>query len=108
MGNSVGLAFKPPHPGEYLREDIFPALGMNVTELAAHLGVSRQSLSEVVNERRGVSTEMAIRLGRAFRNGARFWLALQMQHELWLEEESFSGNVSPIGSCGPGASGGLT
>lgn len=96
MGNSVGLAFKPPHPGELLREDILPAIDMNVTELAEHLGVSRQTLSEVVNERRGVSTEMAIRLGRAFQNGARFWLALQMQHELWLEEENFLGDVSPI------------
>jgi addiction module HigA family antidote len=96
MGESVGLEFKPPHPGEFLREDILPALGMSVTELATHLGVSRQSVSEVINERRGLSTEMAIRLGRALRNGARFWLALQMQHDLWEEEAKFSAEVAPI------------
>jgi addiction module HigA family antidote len=96
MGNSTGLNFKPPHPGEYIREDILPNLGMTLTQLANRLGVSRQTLSEVVNERRGISTEMAIRLGRAFGNGARFWLALQMQHELWLEEEAFSAHVPPI------------
>jgi addiction module HigA family antidote len=96
MGSSVGLEFEPPHPGEYLREDILPALGMSVKDFAAHLGVSRQSMSEVIHERRGLSTDMAIRLGRALQNGARFWLALQMQHDLWKEEAKFSANVAPI------------
>ena len=96
MGNDAGLSFQPPHPGEYIREDILPSLGMSIAKLAEHLEVSRQSLSELVNERRGVSTEMAIRLGRAFKNGARFWLALQLQHELWLEERRFSADIKPI------------
>ena len=96
MGGSAGLGFRPPHPGEYIREDILPALDMSVKDLAAHLGVSRQSLSELINEHRSVSNEMAIRLGRAFKNGARFWLALQMQHELWQEEAEFSAEVRPL------------
>ena len=85
---ATDLAFPRPHPGEYLREDILPALGLSVKALAAHLGVSRQSLSELVNERRTVSVEMAQRLGKGFGNGARFWLALQMQHDLWKAEQT--------------------
>ena len=78
----------PSHPGAYLREDILPALGLTITDLAKHLGVSRTALSEVVNEKRDVSLEMAQRLGQAFGNGSRFWVALQMQHDLWHAEQT--------------------
>lgn len=77
----------PPHPGEYLREDVLPALGMTITNLARHLGVTRTTLSELLNEKRDVSLEMAQRLGQAFGNGARFWLALQMQRDIWHAEQ---------------------
>ena len=90
------LAFRPPHPGEILREDILPALGMEVGELAKHLGVSRQSLSNLIHEKRAVSLEMAQRLGQAFKNGARFWLALQMQRDLWQAQQSKPLNVAPL------------
>ena len=79
--------FEPPHPGEYIRKDILPALGMTITDLASHLGVSRAALSELVNCKRDVSLEMAQRLGQAFRNGTRFWMALQMQRDIWLAEQ---------------------
>lgn len=82
------VTFEPPHPGEYLREDILPALGMTITRLAAHLGVTRTTLSELVHEKRDVSVEMAQRLGAAFGNGARFWLALQMKRDLWKAEQA--------------------
>ena len=75
--------FPPPHPGSYLREDIIPALGMTITELALHLKVARPTLSDLVHEKKAVSLDMAQRLGKAFGNGARFWLALQLQHDLW-------------------------
>lgn len=88
--------FRPPHPGAYIREDILPALDMNVTQLAAHLGVTRASLSELINEKRAMSTTMAIRLGQAFGNGARFWLALQMQRELWDAEHRDKPYVPPL------------
>lgn len=88
--------FPPPHPGEYLREDILPALGMSVKVMAAHLGVSRQTLSGLVNERRSVSVEMARKLGKAFGNGTRFWLALQMQHDLWQAEQGSAVDVQPL------------
>ncbi len=86
----------PPHPGEYLREDILPALNMTITELAKHLGVTRTSLSELVNEKRDLSLEMAQRLGQAFGNGARFWLALQMQCDIWKAERDSQIRVQRI------------
>lgn len=82
------MTMQPSHPGEILRETIIPALGMTIKDVAAHLGVSRAALSELVNEKRSVSLDMARRLGAAFGNGARFWLALQMQYDLWHAEHS--------------------
>jgi addiction module HigA family antidote len=82
------MTMEPSHPGEILRETVLPALGMTVKDVAAHLGVSRAALSELVNEKRSVSLDMARRLGQAFGNGARFWLALQMQYDLWHAEHS--------------------
>jgi addiction module HigA family antidote len=93
---SEAMQMEPAHPGALIREDILPALGMTIKDLAAHLGVSRVALSEVVNERRGVSAEMARRLGKAFGNGARFWLALQMQHDLWHAEQRSKITVKPL------------
>ena len=92
----MDLPFPPPHPGEVLREDILPALGVSVKELADHLGVTRQSLSGLLHERRAVSVEMAQRLGQAFQNGARFWLALQMQRDLWEAERKSAVAVRPL------------
>ncbi len=91
-----GLPFQPPHPGEILREDILPALGMQVKELAKHLGVARQSLSRLIHEKSGVSVEMAERLGQAFGNGARFWLALQMQRDIWDAKQKSHVEVAPL------------
>lgn len=81
------MKLEPPHPGELIREDILPALGMTITELAAHLGVSRVALSELLNEKRSVSLEMAQRLGKAFGNSPRFWLTMQMQYDIWHAEQ---------------------
>ncbi len=88
--------FEPPHPGDYLREDILPELGMSITQLASHLGVSRASLSELVNGHRSVSLDMAQRLGQAFGNGTRFWMALQMQRDIWLAERGSRIVVKPV------------
>jgi antitoxin HigA-1 len=84
MGNAAeAMKLEPPHPGEFIREDILPELEMTIKDLAEHLGVSRVALSEVVNEKRAVSIEMAQRLGKAFGNGTRFWVNLQMQYDIW-------------------------
>ena len=68
---------EPAHPGEILREDILPVLSMNKTALATALGIPRQTLYGVLNERQPVTAEMAVRFG----NGARFWMNLQRNHD---------------------------
>ena len=81
-------AFKPAHPGALLREDILPGLGMPKAKLAEHLGISRQTLYEILGERRGITADIAARLGRAFGNSTSFWLGLQAQHDAWHAERS--------------------
>ena len=73
----------PPHPGEIIREDCLEPLGLTVTKAAAWLGVSRQSLSELLNGRNGVSAEMAIRLEKAGWSNADTWLGVQLAYDLW-------------------------
>lgn len=72
----------PPHPGLSIRHDCLEPLGLSVTDAAAHLGVSRKQLSDVLNGRSGISTEMAVRLGKAFGGGASTWYQLQATHYL--------------------------
>lgn len=78
----------PPHPGEILRELCLEPLGLTVTDAAAALGVSRQTLSAILNGRAGISPVMAIRLSIAFDTTAESWLRQQIQHDLWLAEQS--------------------
>jgi addiction module HigA family antidote len=73
----------PPHPGEVVREFCIEPLGLSVTEAAKGLGVSRSSLSELLNGRRGISPEMAIRLSAAFGGSAESWITQQAQYDLW-------------------------
>ena len=73
----------PPHPGEVVREFCIEPLGLSVTEAAKGLGVSRTALSEVLNGRRGISPEMAIRLSAAFGGSAERWITQQAQYDLW-------------------------
>ena len=72
----------PPHPGQSVRHDCLDPLGLNVTEAARRLGVSRKQLSDIVNCRAGISPEMAIRLDKAFGGGADTWYRLQSTWEL--------------------------
>ena len=79
-------AFQPSHPGEILREDVLSAINMPLTRVASHLGVSRQTLYDIINEKRSVTADIAARLGRAFGNSALFWLNLQSQYDAWIAE----------------------
>lgn len=72
----------PPHPGEVLRELCFEPLGLTVTEAANALGVSRKTLSSILNRRAGISPEMAVRLSIAFGTTAESWLSQQIQYDL--------------------------
>jgi addiction module HigA family antidote len=78
----------PPHPGEILRELCFEPLGLTVTEAAAALGVSRKTLSAILNGRSGITAEMALRLAVAFETTPESWLHHQAQHDLWLVKRS--------------------
>jgi addiction module HigA family antidote len=78
----------PPHPGEVLRELCLEPLGLSVTRVAEALGVSRKTLSAILNERAGISPEMAIRLSKAFGTSAESWLNQQVQYDLWVTEKS--------------------
>ena len=73
----------PPHPGESLREDVLPAIGMNVSSLARHLGYSRGQLSAVINGRAALSADLAYRLELAGLGAARQYLAEQAAYDLW-------------------------
>lgn len=79
---------QPPHPGEILRELCLVPLDLTVTAAADALGVSRKTLSAILNGRAGISPEMAIRLSIAFDTTAESWLLQQMQHDLWRAEQS--------------------
>lgn len=73
----------PPHPGAVIRELCLAPLGISVTNAAKALGITRKSLSELLNGKSGISTEMAIRLSIAFNTSAESWLNHQMQYDLW-------------------------
>jgi addiction module HigA family antidote len=76
----------PPHPGEVLRALCLEPLGVSVTAAAAALGVSRKTLSAILNGRAGISPEMAVRLSIAFDTTAESWLNQQVQYDLWQAE----------------------
>lgn len=78
----------PPHPGEVLRELCLEPLGLSVTRAAEALGVSRKTLSAILNGRSGISPEMALRLSKAFGTTAESWLNQQMQYDLWVAEQN--------------------
>lgn len=81
------LMHNPPHPGEVLRELCLEPLGLTVTAAAEALGVSRKTLSAVLNGKAGISPEMAVRLSIAFDTSAESWLNQQSQYELWHAEK---------------------
>ena len=77
----------PPHPGGIVRRQCLEPLGLTVTKAAEGLGVSRQALSELVNEKTPVSVEMAIRLSKAFGSSPETWLGMQTAYDLWEARE---------------------
>ena len=94
--NTTGMQRKPTHPGEMLREDFIPDYGLTVAGLAGAIGVSRQSVNELLRERRAVSPEMALRLGRLFGNSPEFWLNAQRSIDLWTATQTVKDEVARI------------
>ncbi len=81
------LMYNPPHPGKILRELCLEPLGISVTAAAKGLGVSRKTLSAILNGRAGISPEMAVRLSIAFDTSSESWLNQQSQYDLWQAEQ---------------------
>jgi addiction module HigA family antidote len=87
---------RPTHPGEMLREDFLPDYGLTVSGFADAIGVSRQTVNELLRERRAVSAEMALRLSRLFGNTPQFWLNAQRAVDLWEAEKRVKKKVERI------------
>jgi len=97
MGTLRDKKRKPTHPGEVLREDVLPALGLTQLEFANRLGVSRRTVSELLHERRPVTPDMAIRLGKLLGNGPEIWLRMQQTLDVWeLERGQNYSHIQPV------------
>ena len=94
--NTRPMTRRPTHPGEMLQEDFMPDYDLTVASLAEALGVSRQSVNELLRTRRGVSPEMALRLSRLFGNSAEFWLNAQRAVDLWDAAQAIKKDVARI------------
>lgn len=94
--NTGRRAVRPTHPGEMLREDFLPDFGLTVASLARALGISRQTVNELLRERRAVSPEMALRLSRLFGNSPEFWLNAQRAVDLWEAARAIQAQVKRI------------
>lgn len=79
--------FNPPHPGEILKEDVMPELGITVGKFAAHLGISRPHLSKLLNGRASITAEMDLKLSEAFGQAPGLWLRMQTSYDLWQAEQ---------------------
>jgi addiction module HigA family antidote len=87
---------RPTHPGAMLREDFLPEYGLTVSDFARAIGVSRQTVSELLRERRGLSPGMSLRLARLFGNSAEFWLNAQRAVDLWNASAAMRDEIDRI------------
>ncbi len=81
------LMHNPPHPGEILKTLCLEPLGLTITDAAKALDVSQKTLSNIINDKTGISPEMAVRLSIAFKTSSESWLTLQTQYDLWQAEQ---------------------
>lgn len=86
---------RPTHPGAVLREDVLPALNRPKAEVARLLGISRQHLYDIMGERKAVSPEIAVRLGKLLGNGAGLWLRMQADFDVWNAEREVDVSAIP-------------
>jgi addiction module HigA family antidote len=93
----------PTHPGELLREEVIPATGKTKTEIAALLGISRQHLYDILEERKPVSPAVAVRLGKLFGDGAGVWGRMQCAYDTWRVERDLADEIKKIPTLKPAA-----
>ena len=96
MRNTRKLLRRPTHPGEFLREDFLPDYGLSVADLAKAIKVSRQTVNELISEKRALSAAMALRLSRFFGNSPEFWLNAQRELDLWEAERLHKAELNQI------------
>lgn len=96
FANTRARRVRPTHPGEMLREDFLPDYRLSVSRFAAALGVSRQTVNELLRERRAVSPEMALRLARLFGNTPEFWMNAQRAVDLWDATKAIRKSIEKI------------
>ena len=94
--NTETRKIKPTHPGEMLREDFLPDYEMTTKRLAEKLGVSRQTVNELLRERRSIYPPMALRLSRLFGNTPEFWLNAQRAVDLWNAQKTYKDELKRI------------
>src|SRR5436190_7691492 len=94
--NNRARTRRPTHPGEMLREDFMPDYKLSVAGLAEAAAVSRQSVNELLRERRALSPDMALRLARLFGNSAEFWLNAQRAVDLWDAAQALKSEMARI------------
>jgi antitoxin HigA-1 len=87
---------RPVHPGEILKKDVLPALGLSVTEAARQLGVSRQTLHRTLAGTQAITPEMALRVGKFCGNGPGLWLRMQQNYDLWRAEKRLREDIQKI------------
>ncbi len=80
-------SIRPAHPGEILSEITIPATGKSKAEIARLLGISRQTLYDILSRKQGVTPATAVRIGKLFGDGAEIWLRLQIEYDLWRAEK---------------------
>lgn len=81
--------FNPPHPGEILKELYIEPLNITITLFAKKIGVRRATISDLINGKSGISPKMSIKLAKTFNTTPELWLGLQMQYDLWQEEQKY-------------------
>ncbi len=96
MANPLLCGLRPVHPGEILREDVLPALGKPKTEIARLLGISRQTLYDILGERQPITARMALRIGKLCGNGHEIWFKLQNRYDLEIAERAMAEEVARI------------
>ncbi|MDM8011946.1 MAG: HigA family addiction module antitoxin [Parasphingorhabdus sp.] len=96
MAGSMLGNMRPVHPGEILREDVLPALGRPKTEIARLLGISRQTLYDILNEKQPVTAQMAMRIGKMCGNGPDIWLKMQGRYDLKIAERELGDALDKI------------
>ena len=103
MTNPLLKGIRPVHPAEILREDALPALGRPKAEIARLMGISRQTLYDLLNERQPVTEQMALRIGKLTGTTAESWLRMQSQYDMKIAERAMADEIARIPTLGEAA-----